>query len=137
MGLSEVSLVPRGCWAGCPLSCLESSSVEDGDSGLLGWGSSYINFVNFILSHGELASQGFTFWVLLLLLLFNSSEAASSLDRMSSTLFFQKPSYTGVAWVIISPIFVRGFSELSLRIPRACFISPLYFCLTAACRSES
>ena len=83
---------------------------RDGDSGLSGWGSSTsISSISSCPLGDD--SSGVSFWVLLLLLLFNSYEAASSLDKMSTSLFFEKPSYTGVALGIMSPNFIRGLSE--------------------------
>ena len=104
----------------------------DGDAGLLGWGSSTSIL---FCSLGD-DSSGASFW-LFLHLAFNSSEATSSLDKMSTSLFFQKPSYTGVAFGIRSPNFVRGLSGLARGFQGACFNSPLYFCLTSDCLSKS
>ena len=119
MGLFEVSQVPWGHW----VSCLEYLSVWM-MTGLSEWGSS----MSILFCSSGAGSSGASFW-LFLLLAFSSSEAASSLNKMSTSLFFQKPSYTGVALGIRSPIFVRGLSEwvvrlvvsVSLRGPRGLF----------------
>ena len=58
-GLSEVSLVPWGCWTRCPSELSRVFISGDGDSGLLGWGVFYINFINFILSMGSWLLRGF------------------------------------------------------------------------------
>ena len=105
---------------------------RDGDFGLLGWDSSTSSSS---CSLGDDSSE-VSFWVLLHLS-FSSSEAASSLNKMSKSLFFQKPSYTGVALGIMSPNFVRGSSELARGFQGACFISLSYFCQTADCLLES
>ena len=108
---------------------LKSSRVlicMDGDTGLSGWGSS----MSILFCSLGVHSSGVSFW-LFLLLAFNSSEAASSLKKMSTSLFFQKPSYTGVALGIRSPIFIRGLSVVvvrcSLRGPRGLFYLTIVF----------
>ena len=110
---------------GVPPSYLEYSSVEMEDSGLLGVGVFYINFVQFQPVPGEMTSQGFPSGFLLLLLLFNSSEAMSSLNKMSHiTVFFPENLHTlGWALGIISPNFIRGFLGVSLRVHQGVFQS--------------